>query len=71
MGNLAVVVSQQGKYSEAEMLLRQTLALRERAFGKEHPSTLTGMAKLMSTYQNQGQWKEAEELEVQVMERSI
>ncbi|KAF2268799.1 hypothetical protein CC78DRAFT_454713, partial [Lojkania enalia] len=26
------------------------------------------MANLASTYRNQGQWKEAEELEVQVME---
>jgi hypothetical protein len=36
--------------------------------GAEHPSTLTGMANLASTYRNQGRWKEAEELDVQVME---
>ncbi|KAE8371536.1 hypothetical protein BDV26DRAFT_125608 [Aspergillus bertholletiae] len=34
----------------------------------EHPNTLTSMANLASTYWNQGRWKEAEELEVQVME---
>jgi hypothetical protein len=34
----------------------------------EHPDTLTSMANLASTYRNQGRWKEAEELEVQVME---
>ena len=28
--------------------------------GAEHPSTLTSMANLASTYMNQGQWKEAE-----------
>ena len=36
--------------------------------GQEHPDTLTSMDNLASTYQNQGRWKEAEELEVQVME---
>jgi tetratricopeptide (TPR) repeat protein len=33
-----------------------------------HPDTLISMANLASTYRNQGRWKEAEELEVQVME---
>jgi hypothetical protein len=33
-----------------------------------HPSTLTSIANLASTYWNQGRWDEAEELEVQVME---
>jgi hypothetical protein len=36
--------------------------------GQEHPSTLSSMANLASTYRNEGRWKEAEELEVQVME---
>jgi len=36
--------------------------------GVEHPSPLTSMANLASTFWNQGRWKEAEELEVQVME---
>ena len=36
--------------------------------GGEHPSTLLSMANLASTYSNQGRWKEAEELEVQVIE---
>ena len=39
-----------------------------RVLGQEHPSTLTSMGNLASTYQNQGRWKEAEELFVQVME---
>ena len=37
--------------------------------GTEHPSTLTCMAKLALTYKNQGRYKEAEELEVQLLER--
>jgi hypothetical protein len=36
--------------------------------GEEHPSTLTSMANLASTYQSQGRWTQAEDLEVQVME---
>ena len=44
---------------------------RKRVLGAEHPDTLTSMANLASTYRNQGRWKEAEELEVQVMETSL
>ena len=33
-----------------------------------HPDTLISIANLASTYWNQGRWKEAEELQVQVME---
>jgi len=39
-----------------------------RVLGAEHPDTLTIIANLASTYRNQGRWKEAEELEVKVME---
>src|SRR5437588_738312 len=41
---------------------------RKRVLGQEHPDTLTSMANLASTYRNQRRWKEAEELEVQVVE---
>ncbi|KAK0435463.1 uncharacterized protein EV420DRAFT_1281686, partial [Desarmillaria tabescens] len=34
---------------------------------EDHPITLLAMSNLASTYQNQGQWKEAEELELQVL----
>jgi hypothetical protein len=40
-----------------------------RVLGPEHPDTLTSMSNLASTYRNQGRWKEAESLGVQVMER--
>jgi tetratricopeptide (TPR) repeat protein len=39
-----------------------------RLLGEEHPDTLTTISNLASTYSNQGQWKKAEELQVQVME---
>ncbi|RYP57748.1 hypothetical protein DL769_009308 [Monosporascus sp. CRB-8-3] len=37
--------------------------------GEDHPDTLTSMGNLASTYWSQGRWKEAEELEVRVIER--
>ncbi|KAI9715684.1 MAG: hypothetical protein M1812_005836 [Candelaria pacifica] len=40
------------------------------SLSNEHPDTLSSMAYLASTYQNQGRWKEAENLEVQVMNTS-
>jgi hypothetical protein len=41
---------------------------RKTKLGVDHPSTLTSMANLASTYRNQGRWDAAEELDVQVME---
>ncbi|KAJ0358883.1 hypothetical protein COL26b_014447 [Colletotrichum chrysophilum] len=46
----------------------KAVSTRTETLGEEHPSTLTSMANLASTYRNQGRWKEAEELEVRVME---
>lgn len=46
----------------------QVLKIRQRILGPEHPYTLTSMGNLASTYWRQGRWKEAEELELQVME---
>jgi hypothetical protein len=40
----------------------------KRVFSNEHPDTLTSMANLALTYNDQGRWKEAEELGVQAME---
>jgi hypothetical protein len=41
---------------------------RKRVLSDEHPDTLISINNLASTYSNQGRWKEAEELQVQVME---
>ncbi|KAF9474122.1 hypothetical protein BDN70DRAFT_778912, partial [Pholiota conissans] len=37
--------------------------------GDNHPETLTSMANLASTYQRQGHWKEAEELQVELVKK--
>lgn len=39
-----------------------------RVLGAEHPDTLTSINNLSVTYKLQGQWKEAEELDLQVVE---
>ncbi|KKZ65181.1 hypothetical protein EMCG_09001 [[Emmonsia] crescens] len=46
------------------------MTLQRRKKGNKHPDTLTSMAHLASTFWHQRRWKEAEELEVQVMKTS-
>ena len=46
----------------------QVSETRKSVLREEHPSTLASMENLASTHQNQGQWKEAEQLYVQVLE---
>src|SRR5579871_297849 len=41
-------------YDEAEPLYRQTLVLREKALGKEHPDTLSSMNSLAILLESQG-----------------
>jgi len=48
--------------------LRNVSIGRKKKLGADHPDTLTRMANLAVTYQNQGRWDAAEELQVQVME---
>lgn len=59
MSNMAVVLSDQEKYAEAEKMHRETLALREKVLGKEHPDTLTSVYGLAYTLYQQEQYKEA------------
>ncbi|KAK4233072.1 hypothetical protein C8A03DRAFT_39245 [Achaetomium macrosporum] len=56
-----------GQWEDAERFQREAVELREEVLGSDHPSTLTSMANLASTYRNQGRWEEAEKLFVQVI----
>jgi len=60
MNNLALALSNQGKYAEAELINHQTLALQEKVLGKEHPDTLISMNNLAVLLNNQGKYNEAE-----------
>ncbi|KAL9566608.1 hypothetical protein ACKAV7_009523 [Fusarium commune] len=57
-----------GDYSRAEILVDAAVQARRRILGLDHPSTLTSMGNLASTFWNQGRWEEAEKLDVEVME---
>src|SRR6185369_17292211 len=59
---LASVLSRQGKYGEAEDLLRQALTLFEKALGRTHPSYGTTLHELASVLSRQGKYGEAEDL---------
>jgi hypothetical protein len=43
MDNLVVVLRRQGKYEEAVGICQQTLELKEKVLGQEHPDTLYSM----------------------------
>jgi tetratricopeptide (TPR) repeat protein len=69
MSNLALVLGRQGKYEDAEMRNRQTLARREKVLGYEHPDTVTSMSNLASVLGGQGKYKEAEAMNRQTLAR--
>jgi non-specific serine/threonine protein kinase/serine/threonine-protein kinase len=54
MNNLANVYQYEGKYAQAEALFRQTLEIRRRVLGPEHPDTLGSMVNLAIIYGEPG-----------------
>ena len=65
---LAKFLSCRGFYQLAVIIFQRVVAQKEKCLGLEHPNTLTSMCDLAETYHYQGRWKEAKELNVQVME---
>jgi len=59
---LAVVYSDQGRYAEAESLLKRALQIYERAGRKNHPWTAECMHDLATLYERQQRYQEAEPL---------
>ncbi|KAF2685426.1 TPR-like protein [Lentithecium fluviatile CBS 122367] len=59
-----------GLVSRVETILRREIQNMKESFGKEHWLNLTLKGGLASTCRSQGRWKDAEALEVQVMETS-
>ena len=57
------------KWDEAEKLEMDVMNARETTLGSDHPSTLTSIINLVSTYRNQGRWDEAKKLQINVMNR--
>ena len=46
MNNVAKALNDQGEYAEAEKMHRETLELRKKVLGDEHPDTLASMYSL-------------------------
>ena len=59
VNNLAFLYQAQGRYGEAEPLLRRALEARERVLGPEHPHTLTSVNNLAVLYFTQRDWTRA------------
>jgi tetratricopeptide (TPR) repeat protein len=64
---LAGLYYSQGRYSEAEPLLVQALALKKRLLGEEHPSVASSLNNLAGLYDSQGRYSEAEPLYEQAL----
>ncbi len=62
MDNLAILYKNQGRYDEAEPLHVETLEIRKRVLGEEHPRTLESMDGLATLYAKQGRSDEARPL---------
>src|SRR5882724_11841925 len=52
----------QGRYAEAEPLLKRALAIREKALGPDHPDVAMSLNTLAALYQERGRYAEAEPL---------
>ncbi|KAK7954370.1 phosphorylase superfamily protein [Apiospora saccharicola] len=65
--NVAECYDLLGRYSKAEEMYRETLALRETVLGRGHPSTLASMNNLALVLDSQGKYAEAEEMHRQTL----
>jgi tetratricopeptide (TPR) repeat protein len=62
LGNIALNYNAQGRYAEAEPLLKRSLAIYEQALGPEHPSVAQSLSNIALNYSAQGRYAEAEPL---------
>jgi tetratricopeptide (TPR) repeat protein len=60
LNNLSSLYQAQGRYAEAEPLLRRAISICEQQLGPEHPITALSLNNLSSLYQAQGKYTEAE-----------
>jgi tetratricopeptide (TPR) repeat protein len=68
MNQYGVWLRNRGQYTNAEPIFQRALAIRTKAFGKEHPDTLTSRINLAETLYAQGDLAGARALEEQVLE---
>ncbi len=57
-----MVYREQGRFTEAEPLLKRALSIREKALGPAHPDVIQSLNNLAGLYHDQGRTAEAEPL---------
>jgi tetratricopeptide (TPR) repeat protein len=62
LNNLGNLYRDQGKYGEAEDLLKRALAIREKALSPSHPFVAGFLTNLANVFRDPGKYGEAEEL---------
>jgi tetratricopeptide (TPR) repeat protein len=62
MNNIALTLSRQGRFADAEKLLRETLDIKRHVLAPEHPSILSSMGSLGMVLTRQGRFAEGEKL---------
>ena len=60
LNNLAMLYQAQGRYADAEPLLKRSLAIREKALGPDHPDVAVSLHNLAELYRAQGRYADAE-----------
>jgi tetratricopeptide (TPR) repeat protein len=63
----ADVLSQAGNFAQAEALFQQTLGIRERTLGRDHPAVADSFDHLARLYVAQGRYSEAEAINQQAL----
>jgi Tfp pilus assembly protein PilF len=63
MINLGITYWNQGRYSQAALLLEEALPLHTTLLGREHPDTLDYASKLATVYRKLNRNPEADQLE--------
>jgi CHAT domain-containing protein/Tfp pilus assembly protein PilF len=63
LNNLALAYNQQGKYADAEGLLKQVLAIEEKALGANHLRVAQSLNNLAGLYIDEGKYSDAEGLQ--------
>ena len=59
LNNLAVLYKIQGRFADAEPLYKRALAIKEKAFGPDHPDVAISLSNLAELYRVQGRYADA------------
>ena len=68
LNGLALLYDSQGRYNDAEPLYLQSLDIRKRQLGNDHPDVATSLNNLAQLYYSQGRYNDAEPLLLQSLD---